>query len=114
MWDTIVEVDLEGGSPFRAVGDSGDEYIGDVLVIATGAQAKWLGVPGEQELGGKVGARRKHVHPADVAALVQGAVFDPLVANAAPETERGKVGHDPVAGRVISLLILRCRGFAVV
>ena len=53
MWDTIVEVDIEGGSPFRAIGDSGDEYIGDVLVIATGAQAKWLGVPGEQELGGK-------------------------------------------------------------
>ena len=53
MWDTIVEVDIAGGSPFRAVGDSGDEYIGDVLVIATGAQAKWLGVPGEQELGGK-------------------------------------------------------------
>lgn len=53
MWDTIVEVDLENGSPFRAVGDSGDEYIGDTLVIATGAQAKWLGVPGEQELGGK-------------------------------------------------------------
>ena len=53
MWDTIVEVDLAGGSPFRAIGDSGDEYIGDTLVIATGAQAKWLGVPGEQELGGK-------------------------------------------------------------
>jgi len=53
MWDTIVEVDLEGGSPFKAIGDSGDEYVGDVLVIATGAQAKWLGVPGEQELGGK-------------------------------------------------------------
>ncbi len=53
MWDTIVDVDVAGGSPFRAVGDSGDEYIGDVLVIATGAQAKWLGVPGEEELGGK-------------------------------------------------------------
>ena len=53
MWDTIVEVDLSNGSPFRAVGDSGDEYIGETLVIATGAQAKWLGVPGEQELGGK-------------------------------------------------------------
>ncbi|MBY6014568.1 thioredoxin-disulfide reductase [Qipengyuania gaetbuli] len=53
MWDTIVEVDLANGSPFRAIGDSGDEYIGDVLVIATGAQAKWLGVPGEMELGGK-------------------------------------------------------------
>ena len=53
MWDTIVSVDLDGGPPFRAVGDSGDEYVGDTLVIATGAQAKWLGVPGEQELGGK-------------------------------------------------------------
>ncbi len=53
MWDTIVDVDLAGGSPFRAVGDSGDEYIADTVVIATGAQAKWLGVPGEQELGGK-------------------------------------------------------------
>ena len=53
MWDTIVEVDVAGGSPFRAIGDSGDEYVGDVLVIATGAQAKWLGVPGEAELSGK-------------------------------------------------------------
>ena len=53
MWDTIVSVDLDSGPPFRAIGDSGDEYIGDTLVICTGAQAKWLGVPGEQELGGK-------------------------------------------------------------
>ena len=53
MWDTIVEVDLANGSPFRAIGDSGDEYIGETVVIATGAQAKWLGVTGEQELGGK-------------------------------------------------------------
>lgn len=53
MWDTITSVDLDNGSPFRAVGDSGDIYEGDVLVIATGAQARWLGVPGEQELGGK-------------------------------------------------------------
>jgi thioredoxin reductase (NADPH) len=53
MWDTILEVDVAGGSPFRAVGDSGDEYVGDVLVIATGAQAKWLGVPGEEKLSGK-------------------------------------------------------------
>ena len=53
VWDTIVDIDLANGSPFRAVGDSGDEYFGDVVVIATGAQAKWLGVPGEMELGGK-------------------------------------------------------------
>ena len=53
MWDTIVDVDVSNGSPFTATGDSGDEYVADVLVIATGAQAKWLGVPGEMELGGK-------------------------------------------------------------
>jgi thioredoxin reductase (NADPH) len=53
LWDTIVEVDFAGGTPFRARGDSGDEYVGDVLVIATGAQAKWLGVPGEERLSGK-------------------------------------------------------------
>lgn len=52
LWDTITDVSLEG-PPFRAVGDSGDIYEGDTLVIATGAQAKWLGVPGEVEFGGK-------------------------------------------------------------
>lgn len=52
MWDTVLEVSMEG-SPFRAIGDSGDIYEGDVLVIATGAQAKWLGVSGEQEFSGK-------------------------------------------------------------
>jgi len=53
MWDTITSVDLSSGPPFRAYGDGGDVYEGESLVIATGAQAKWLGVPGEQELGGK-------------------------------------------------------------
>ncbi|MCB5424713.1 thioredoxin-disulfide reductase [Altererythrobacter sp. CC-YST694] len=53
MWDTIVDIDISGGSPFKAIGDSGDEYVGDVLVIATGAQAKWLGVEGEHALSGK-------------------------------------------------------------
>ncbi len=53
LWDTITSVDIAGGSPFKAVGDSGDEYVGDVLVIATGAQAKWLGVEGEQKYSGK-------------------------------------------------------------
>jgi thioredoxin reductase (NADPH) len=52
LWDTILSVDTTVW-PFRAVGDSGDIYEGETLVIATGAQAKWLGVPGEQELGGK-------------------------------------------------------------
>ena len=52
LWDTIISVDLSS-SPFRAIGDSGDIYEGDTLVIATGAQAKWLGAKGEQELSGK-------------------------------------------------------------
>ena len=52
LWDTITSVDLSG-PPFRAVGDSGDIYEGETLVIATGAQARWLGVPGEQDLSGK-------------------------------------------------------------
>jgi thioredoxin reductase (NADPH) len=52
MWDMITEVDLSG-PPFRAIGDGGDVYEGDTLVIATGAQARWLGVANEQELSGK-------------------------------------------------------------
>jgi thioredoxin reductase (NADPH) len=52
IWDTIVDVDISQ-RPFRVTGDGGDVYVADTLVIATGAQAKWLGVPGETELGGK-------------------------------------------------------------
>jgi thioredoxin reductase (NADPH) len=52
LWDTIVSVDTSVW-PFRAIGDGGDIYEGETLVISTGAQAKWLGVPGEQELSGK-------------------------------------------------------------
>src|SRR5881392_1570290 len=52
MWDTIVEVDLTR-RPFRLIGDGGDVYEGDVLVIATGAQAKWLGLDSEENLKGK-------------------------------------------------------------
>src|SRR5882757_3999629 len=52
MWDTIVEVDFSR-RPFRLIGDGGDVYEGDVLVIATGAQAKWLGLDSEEALKGK-------------------------------------------------------------
>jgi len=52
IWDTIVDVDLRE-RPFRLRGDGGTLYVCDTLVIATGAQAKWLGAEGEQELGGK-------------------------------------------------------------
>ncbi|MEZ5668037.1 MAG: thioredoxin-disulfide reductase [Alphaproteobacteria bacterium] len=49
--DTIVSVDLDS-RPFRAVGDSGDTYLGDTLVICTGAQARWLGLDSEQHYQG--------------------------------------------------------------
>ncbi|VVT08667.1 thioredoxin reductase, FAD/NAD(P)-binding [Sphingomonas sp. EC-HK361] len=52
MWDTVVAVDLTQ-RPFRLTGDSGDIYEGDVLVIATGAQAKWLGIDSEEPMKGK-------------------------------------------------------------
>lgn len=51
-WDQIVEVDLSQ-RPFRLVGDGGNLYLGDTLVIATGAQAKWLNLPSEERLKGK-------------------------------------------------------------
>ena len=49
--DTIVNLDLSR-HPFLAEGDSGDRYEAEALVIATGAQARWLGIPGERELAG--------------------------------------------------------------
>jgi thioredoxin reductase (NADPH) len=45
--DVIVSADLSV-RPFRLMGDSGDEFTCDALVIATGAQAKWLGIPSEE------------------------------------------------------------------
>jgi thioredoxin reductase (NADPH) len=49
--DVIVEVDLSR-RPFRALGDSGEVYFGETLIICTGAQARWLGLPSEQRLRG--------------------------------------------------------------
>jgi thioredoxin reductase (NADPH) len=46
MFDIVTEVDLSR-RPFVAKGDSGDTYVGDTLIIATGAQARWLGLPSE-------------------------------------------------------------------
>src|SRR5438552_13066615 len=45
--DQIVSVDL-ARRPFAAIGDSGDRYIAETLVIATGAQARWLGLKSEE------------------------------------------------------------------
>jgi len=38
--------------PFRVTGDSGTIYLADTVVIATGAQARWLGLPSERRLQG--------------------------------------------------------------
>ena len=50
--DTIKSVDLNS-NPKKLVGDSGDIYYADAVIIATGAQAKWLGLPSEQQYQGK-------------------------------------------------------------
>lgn len=44
--DQILRLDLSA-RPFRAEGDSGTTYTADALILATGAQAKWLGIPSE-------------------------------------------------------------------
>ena len=49
--DHIGKVDLSQ-RPFRLEGDAGDVYLADALIIATGAQAKWLGLPSEEKYQG--------------------------------------------------------------
>ncbi len=52
VWDHISEVDLSR-RPFRLSGDGGAQYFADALVIATGAQAKYLGMPSEEHMKGR-------------------------------------------------------------
>jgi len=49
--DTIVEADLKQ-RPFKLKGDSGTEYTADTVIIATGAKARWLGLPSEDKFQG--------------------------------------------------------------
>ncbi len=49
--DVVTEVDISV-RPFRAKGDSGDTYSGDTLIVATGAQARWLGLESEYKFNG--------------------------------------------------------------
>jgi thioredoxin reductase (NADPH) len=49
--DVVVEVDFSR-RPFVAKGDSGDTYTADCVIIATGAQARWLGLASEQKFRG--------------------------------------------------------------
>jgi thioredoxin reductase (NADPH) len=45
--DIVLEADLSS-RPFRLTCDSGQVWLAETLIIATGAQAKWLGIPSEQ------------------------------------------------------------------
>ncbi|MEQ1615159.1 MAG: thioredoxin-disulfide reductase [Hyphomicrobiaceae bacterium] len=51
VMDHITSVDLKA-QPFRLEGDSGDSYTCDALIICTGAQARWLGIPSEETFKG--------------------------------------------------------------
>jgi thioredoxin reductase (NADPH) len=49
--DLILEVDFDH-RPFKLIGDSGKTYTADSVIIATGAQARWLGLPSESKFQG--------------------------------------------------------------
>ena len=49
--DLIVDVDFTE-RPFRCTGDGGDIYLADSVIITTGAQARWLGLPTEEKFMG--------------------------------------------------------------
>jgi len=49
--DTITKAELNV-KPFRLTGDSGTIYTADAIIVATGAQAKWLGLPSEEKFQG--------------------------------------------------------------
>jgi thioredoxin reductase (NADPH) len=49
--DLITDVDFDR-RPFTLKGDSGKTYTADSIIIATGAQARWLGLPSEQKFQG--------------------------------------------------------------
>lgn len=51
IYDLINEVDLKS-TPKRAIGDSGTVYTADTIVVSTGAQARWLGLPSEEKFNG--------------------------------------------------------------
>ena len=52
VYDHIASVDLSN-RPFKLIGDGGNEYTCDALIIATGASAKYLGIPSEEAFMGR-------------------------------------------------------------
>ncbi|UXN03055.1 thioredoxin-disulfide reductase [Bartonella sp. HY406] len=56
IFDLVSNIDLSS-RPFKATTDSGNVIFSDAVIIATGAQARWLGLPSEQKfMGGGVSA----------------------------------------------------------
>lgn len=54
--DLVIKLDTTQ-RPFRLTCDSGDVYLADTVILATGAQARWLGLPSEAKFqGGGVSA----------------------------------------------------------
>src|SRR6201988_286800 len=53
--DHVTKLDLSQ-RPFRLACDSGDVYLADAVVLATGAQARWLGIPSGQKFHGYGGS----------------------------------------------------------
>jgi len=51
VYDTITKADLSV-RPFRMEADSGTVYTADSVIICTGAQARWLGLPSEEDFMG--------------------------------------------------------------
>ena len=49
--DIISSIDFSG-RPFVCQSDSGTEYVADAIILATGARAKWLGLPSEEKFKG--------------------------------------------------------------
>ena len=49
--DIIIDLDVSE-RPFKAQGDSGTSYTCDAVILATGARAKWLGLPSEEKFKG--------------------------------------------------------------
>lgn len=51
VYDIVIKADLSQ-RPFRLTCDSGQEFLAETVIISTGAQAKWLGLPSEQAFQG--------------------------------------------------------------
>lgn len=52
IYDQVISVDFSS-RPYKCMMDGGDVYFANYLIIATGATAKWLGLPSEEEFKGR-------------------------------------------------------------